>query len=232
MVQFSTLRYEHVLQITASVYNNRPHSGLYGETPISAHFNSYVSSKIARKNEARRTDRQADLRTVFSTKPSNIFAPGDRVLLKSKKHQFHKYSPLFYPTFAPGVFTVTSADFKVFPALYRLSGVDPARSFYGWELLKLDKSFDRTAERQKRRANLNRDHILVQDVTLSEPTRLRSGRIVNKDKAQVLYRISRHGKTDIVDQPGLRIWKKALPDGAIQYSEEFSEPSWKSQYRL
>ncbi len=202
------------------------------ETPIRAHFDSHVSSKIARKNTARWADRQKDLRTVFSVSPDNLFKIGDKVLLKSKKHQFHKYSPLFYPAYEPGVFTVTSADSKRYPALYKLEGVDPARSFYGWELYRLDPAFSRTAERQKRRTDVNHDRILVQDVTLSEPTRLRSGRIVNNNKAQVLYKVVRHGKTDIIDRSALNIWKRTLGPGAIEWSDVFDGSSWKSQYKL
>ena len=198
-----------------------------------AHFNSHVSSQIARKNAAQRTDRQTDLRSVFSTKPQNIFALNDRVLLKAKRRHFQKYNPIDFPAFDPGVFTISAVHDKTWPILYSLREIDARRKFYGFELTKLDASFDRVAKQQKERTDSLRDRIVVEDVIRGEPTRLRSGRILENGREQVKYKINRHGKTDIVDAPGLKLWIRALGEGAVQYDEkQFSPPSWKAAYKI
>ena len=109
--------------------------------------------------------------------------------------------------------------------------MDPRRKFYGFELTKLDSSFDRIAEQREEREDQH-DRILVDDVMRSEPTRLRSGRIVENERAKVQYRITNNGKTNIVDQAALKLWERALGRGILRWSNQFDEPSWKARYKI
>ena len=89
-----------------------PHGGIHNYTPFEAHFNDWVSCQIARKNSAKEADRQAHLNNIFSNHPSNLFAVGDKILLKAKTRQFQKFHPLDWPTYQEKVYTISSCDFS------------------------------------------------------------------------------------------------------------------------
>ena len=232
LLQFSTLAYKSILDLVAQIYNNKPHRGIYSATPFSAHFHSHVASKIARKNAAQRTDRQRNLRrSIFSTKPDNIFAVNDRVLLKAKKTHFQKHNPFDFPSYQKGIFTISAVHDRIYPKLYSLAEKNPHRKFYGFELVRLDKSFDQVAQQQKERQNTHHDRIIVRDIIREEPTQLRSGRILENGRQKIKYKVEKGGRTNFVDEPGLKVWKRALGDGAIEYDkEQFFPSSWKSRY--
>ena len=209
-----------------------PHGGIHGYTPFEAHFNDWVSCQIARKNSGKEAERQAHLNNIFSNRPSNLFAVGDKILLKAKTRQFQKFHPLNWPTYQEKVYTISSCDFSKWPALYKLHEAPSARNFYGFEMLKLDPSFTRISERQRRRKDEHNNRILVEDVTLSEKTRLRSGRVIDSGREKVTYKISRQGRTEFVDPSALRLYKGGLGQGILEYTSEFNPPSWKAQYKI
>ena len=206
----------------------RPHQGIYGFCPYAVHTDPHISSIVARKNNALRTDRQAYLSNVFSNKSHNVFAPGDKVLIKVRKKHFDKYNPIQNPQFRPGVYTIRSADFSTLPPLYSLVEFsDSRRRLYGWEMYKLNREFHRTAQRQDRVKP--ETQILVQDVFFTDESRLRSGKVV-PGKANVKYQVSRQGNTEVVDARHLHLWKRALGRTLI-YGPAFSQPE-KAQYKI
>lgn len=187
-----------------------------------------MSSLVARKNSALRTDRQGHLENIFSTKPNNIFAPGDRVLIKNRKKHFDKFNPIDFPSYAPGIFTIRTADFTTYPALYSLVEFsDTRRRLYGWEMYKLDSSFDRTAQRHETQSPQNQ--ILVHDVILTDKSTLRSGKII-PGKGNLNYQVSRQGKKEIIDAYALAKWKKNLGQNLV-YGPNFAQPE-KAQYKI
>lgn len=143
------------------------------------------------------------------------------------------HSIIIHSLHQENIYTVSSVHDRTFPIVYGLEQVDPRRKFYGFELTKLDSSFDKIAKQQRRRDDDHRqDRIIVEDVVRSEPTRLRSGRIVENDRAKVTYKITRNGESNIVDATGLKLWQRALGKGILRWSDQFNEPSWKSKYKI
>ena len=87
------------------------------------------------------------------------------------------------------------------------------------------------AQQQKERQNTHHDRIIVRDLIREEPTQLRSGRILENGRQKIKYKVEKGGRTNFVDEPGLKLWKRALGDGAIEYDkEQFFPSSWKSRY--
>ena len=175
-----------------------------------------------------RTDRQAYLANIFSNKAHNVFAPGDKVLIKNRKKHFDKFNPIDFPKYRHKVYTIKSADFSVLPPLYSLVEFsDLNRRLYGFEMYKLDKAVHRTVERQDWLKP--ETQILVQDVFFTDESTLRSGKVV-PGKANVKYQVSRQGKTEVVDARHLNLWKRALGRTLI-YGPVFSQPD-KAQYKI
>ena len=206
----------------------RVHSSLR-VSPYEAHFNPLHSCQLARENVAAHSRRQTQLRSLYSKKPENIFKEGDRVLLRTKKHNFHKYSPISYPTFTQTAYTIKTVDDSVYPPVYTLleySG-DRKRRFYGFELFKLDPAYDYL---KKRVDKTNQNKIFVEDVWFEKPSKLRSGKVVpGKEKA--VYLVRQNNKTDTVGENSLSLWKSVLGDDVLFYSSNFADPR-KASYKI
>ena len=130
LLHFSTLRYGHILKLCESVYNQKPHSSLYGYSPFQVHWDSAIASEVSKKNFAREKNKQALLRdSIYSEKSHNVYKPGDRVLLRSMKKTFHKSSSIHHPNFMPGVFTIESVDSRCFPRTYQLREISNKKRF-------------------------------------------------------------------------------------------------------
>ena len=191
-----------------------------GVSPYEAHFNSLESCRLARRNLRLHSDRQTKLKSLYSTKPNNIFRKGDRVLIRTKKHSFHKYSPIAYPTFSDTAYTIDKVHKEVYPFVYSLAeSSNKKRRYYGFELLRLDPTYDEIKERNNA---LGKDKIFVEDVRLEEPSKLRSGRaIAGKEKA--IYQVWQNGNKDTVGAKSLELWKTVLGEDILVYGPAFSK---------
>ena len=187
------------------------------------------SCRLARRNLLAHHERQAKLRSLYSNRPTNIFKEGDRVLLRTKKHNFHKYSPISYPTFSKSVFTISKVHDTVYPVVYSLkeSG-DKRRRYYGFELFKLDYAYDEIKQNQNGASSQNK--IFVEDVWLEKPSKLRSGKVVH-GKEKPVYTVWQNGKKDTVGAGSLDLWKSVLGDDILVYSPNFNDPH-KANYQI
>ena len=210
-----------------SLHNCRPHSALMKFSPFEAHFNSHFASLVARNNAGKAIEREREARDLFSLKPENWLKIGEKVLLKTKRHNFHKTSPLFYPHFRDTIFTVSSIDKKNFPWLYGLSEIsDAKRKFYAFELLRLDKDLhtghDGHSSNSQPTEN-NENKILVKKIFFRDQSTLRSGKKI-PGKQNTFYLISKQGKDDQVPAGTLSLFKKALGNNVLVYDSWFHEP--------
>ena len=129
----------------------------------------------------------------------------------------------------PGVFTIESVDSRCFPRTYQLREIsNKKRAFYSFELFKLDKLFDYTNARVEKQQSQLKSRITVQDVLITNTSRLRSGRLL-PGREKILYRIERNGEESFLDAKNLDLWKKAL--GKLEYSSAFDSPE-KAVYRI
>ena len=186
------------------------------------------SCRLARRNLLAHHERQTKLRSLYSSRPENIFKQGDRVLLRTKKHNFHKYSPISYPTFTKSVFTISEVHNTVYPVVYSLkeSG-DKRRRYYGFELFKLDHAYDNIRQTKE---TSSKNRIFVEDVRLERPSKLRSGKIV-PGKEKPVYTVWQNGKKDTVGAGSLDLWKSVLGDDVLVYSPNFKDPH-KATYQI
>ena len=168
------------------------------------------------------------LRGLHSKRPENIFKEGDRVLLRTKRHSFHKYSPISYPTFTKSVFTIEKVHDLVWPAVYSLKeSQDRKRRYYGFELFKLDSAYETIKERNDK---VEKNKIFVEDVRFEAPSKLRSGRVI-PGKEKPIYTVWQNGKMDTVGGKSLDLWKAVLGDDVLIYSNTFADPN-KANYKI
>ena len=152
------------------------------------------------------------------------------MLLRTKRHNFHKYSPISYPTFSKSVYTIGTVHDRIFPPVYSLipsPSSDKRRRFYGFELFKLDPAYD-TIKRHHDKANKNK--IFVEDVRFEQPSRLRSGRVI-PGKSKAIYTVRQNGKQDTVAAKSLDLWKSVLGEDVLVYSSNFQDPH-KANYKV
>ena len=193
-----------------------------GCSPFSAHFDTWESCRIARRDLHLHELRQNELRSLYSQKKANLFEKGDRVLMRTKRHNFHKYSPISYPTFSKAVYTIKTVHDQVYPPVFSLSpspGGDERRRFYGFELFKVDPAYDSI---KKRNNEANKNKIFVEDVRFEQPSKLRSGRVL-PGKAKPIYTVWQNGKRDTVPAKSLDLWKAVLGDDVLVYSDNFGD---------
>ena len=200
----------------------RPHSSLKNFSPFETHHDSHCASQVARFNDGDLENRQREARKIFSLQPRNQFRLGDKVLLRTKRHQFHRISPIFYPTFSNKCYTISSIDKKYLPWLYSLAEIsDKRRRFYGFELKKFDDilpiegaEFDST--------------IFVEDVIIKRDSKLRSGRIL-PGKEEVFYTILKDGRREEIPEQTLQLFHRSFGPDALRYSHQFQDAD-KSSY--
>ena len=201
----------------------RPHSSLDFFTPYEVHYDSHVSSHIARYNSGQHNERQKETFSFFSSRTDSRLRVGDRVLLRSKKRYFEKLSPIFYPRFVDKTFTIEAVDKRFMPWTFKLAEIsDDKRRFYSFELRKLDSSYQSQSASSPLSVN-DRPKILVKDITVKDKTKLRSGTSI-PGKGRVFYIIQRAGKTDEISEAALRTLKNALGQDAIEYDATFQQP--------
>ena len=192
---------------------------------MQAHHCSHTACLVARINGAKEHDRQRDGYHLEQRQTSHEkLNVGDFVLLKSKKDAFLKTSSVFNPAFSGQKYQILSVDRRFFPWMYRLSGFDKKRKFYRFELRKVFTSYADT----ETNALIPSPAINVKDVIFEQPSQLRSGRLIPGTGIAV-YLIERDNKIDRVPASTLKILKRALGPGALQYDTVFTSAS-KSDY--
>lgn len=218
--QFKTLNnIKDILQLTALIYNNRKHTSLFQNTPFSVHFNSHISAKVAKLSLAQFNTRQAKIHHIFSLKPGSTFQIGEKVLLKKKRHTFHKSNPLFHPHFESEISTITNVDKKFLPWTYIISS-HPEKKFYFFELRRITPSYENLNKPQP--SGDQKSKIFVKDFLIENPPTLRSGKSLPKRKT-IFYIIERGGKTEKVDADSLHFFKKVLGKNVLYYGSIFDQ---------
>ena len=161
---FKTLRYNNILHLACTIYNNRKHSALKTSegthSPYTAHFSSHVNCLLVRHHLKEQRQKQEKLRTIFSLRPSLQFKIGAKVLLRRRKHQFHKTDTVFHPYFDQKIRTVTAIDKSTLPWTYSISTDEndseslKNRKFYYFELKRIGPYYE-ALEKDKRNGRTN-----------------------------------------------------------------------------
>ena len=215
LFEFKTLSFDRILELVQITYNNRQHRSLFGKTPFECHFDSHVSSEVARRLCSQIKQRQKVLSNIFSLKKHQIFNVGDRVLLKRKRATFHKDDWTKHNMFDPSVREVTKVDKTCLPHLYSINDSD--KKYYFFELKRVSSEYDNIEDGSSSNAETK---IQVEDFVYGEEPHLRSGRTI-ANKSPIVYIIRRGEKTDRISADHLRFYKRMLGDKALTYSERF-----------
>ena len=200
-----------------------PHSGLNGATPFSTHFNSHTSSEVARYQAGMFGEQQRQAFRLFRNNPENRFDVGSDVLVRSRRHAFHKNSAVFYPSFEEETYKVESICKKYLPWKYYVRGSQSGKmkQLYCFEMRRIITNSNLNIEPV---AEVAPHRIYIKDVILQEHTKLRSGKIM-PNKSMPYYRILVDEKQDIVSEKALRLLKRALGRDAIIYGSFFDLPA-------
>ena len=220
LLEFSTLSFQSAIQLAQYIYNNqRPHSSLFNHTPADVHHCSHTASKVVRQRLAQFKHRQKKLLNIFSTRPQHVFKINDNVLVKNKRHAFHRASSVFHPHFQDTVRTITNVDRQYLPFTYSLSGYPPEKKFYFWELKKVNPLYGSI----KPTITEEKSKILVHKCVTENASFLRSGKKIPQRKT-LLYVIEREGKQEKITPQGLAFFKKILGARNLIYSNYFDIP--------
>jgi hypothetical protein len=189
-----------------------------GYSPYEAHFNSHSASEIARYNDGMLIQQQRQALRVFSTAPDRQFNVGDMVMVKNRRHAFHKNDPINYPTYETDLYKVISICKKLLPWKFlveRQTDSKKTKQLYAFEIRKANQT-DSSSEP----IILNPTQIKVNDVIHRNNSTLRSGKIIPK-KDIIYYRIEIDGKEDIIPQESLRLMKRTFTNASFTYSPFF-----------
>ena len=229
---FKTLRYNNILHLACTIYNNRKHSALKTSegtySPYTAHFSSHVNCLLVRHHLKEQRQKQEKLRTIFSLRPSLQFKIGAKVLLRRRKHQFHKTDTVFHPYFDQKIRTVTAIDKSTLPWTYSISTDEndseslKNRKFYYFELKRIGPYYE-ALEKDKRNGRTNSEKITVDNFSVentSEGTFLRSGKAF-RSKPTVFYTITRAGQVEKVSKATLQLYQKIFGRDIFLYNDIF-----------
>ena len=216
---FSTISYTNAIKLTQSVYNSRRHSGIFNYRPTDVHFDSHLSSLVARLNIRKLNLKQRRLkRSIFSLHPSRKFQIGERVLVKKKRTAFYKPSSVFEPQFQTEPTVITDTNTKYLPHSYRVASA-PDRWLYAFELKKVGRHYGSLETSTSQEG----EKIQVLDYTIESAPVTRSGlRLKNRDG--VFYSIMRGNAVEKVNAETLRFFKKVLGPHSLKYHEIFFRP--------
>ena len=199
-----------------------------GESPFAAHFNSHSSSEVARFQTGLFHQHQRQALRIFSNSAEKRFRVGETVLVRTKRPAFYKNSPIFFPSFQPHTYVITSICKQYLPYKYFLErSDDPSikKRLYAFEMSKTTTESNTVLSSDPLTFNRS-NKIHVQDIISRNKTTLRSGKeILGKDI--VFYRITVDGKQDIVTEKSLRLLKQALGTDSITYSAFFARENQK-----
>lgn len=219
LLEFSTLTYENLLHIVNLTYNQRVHTSLHGFSPIEAHFDSHVASIVAKRTLASFKRNQVKLKNIFKLNPKNVFHVNDLVLLKKKKHTFHRASAVFHPHFEDDIRKIKAVDKTMLPYTYSISGFPQERKFYFWELHRITPLYGKIKIADPSR----KSKIYVQSCKIVNPPALRSGKQL-KNRETILYTIQRDNQTDTATAQDLLHFKKTLGNNILVYDSFFDQP--------
>ena len=88
LFSFKNQSYAHILKLCEQINNNPRHRGIYSEKPIFCHFDTHISSIVAKKNIESFQNQQKQIKNIF--KPGTDLSVGDRVLLRKRKWDYEK----------------------------------------------------------------------------------------------------------------------------------------------
>ena len=213
---FKSLNHNNALKLTASIYNSRSHSSLYSFSPLRAHFDSHASSIIVRKTLKQFNQRQRKIYNIFNIKPEKTLQIGDRVLIKRRRHTFHKANPLFYPQFEDEPSVVTEVNKLFLPWTYKLQA-HPNKWFYFFELRRISPSFGVTEQMDD-----HQQKIFVEDFIFQDSPFLRSKKNL-PHKQTLYYIIQRGGQSEKVTRETLEFFKRIFGKNVLNYSEKFQK---------
>ena len=213
------MTYENLLQIVTLTYNQRKHAKLWGFCPIDVHFDSHVASIVAKRTLGKYKRNQTKMKNIFKLRPKYIFDINDLVLLKKKKHTFHRASAVFHPHFGDDVRKITGVDRTKLPYTYSVSGFPTERRFYFWELHRITSLYGSIKIADPSRQS----KIYVKSHKLTNPPTLRSGKKL-KNRETILYIVERDGQTDTVTAQDLLHFKKTLGNNILVYDKSFEQP--------
>ena len=200
-------------------------------SPYEAHFSSHISCLLVRHHLNEQSQKQKKLRTVFSLRPSLQFKIGAKVLLRRKKHQFHKTDTIFHPHFHQNIRIVTAIDKSTLPWTYSLSADDndkesmKNRKFYYFELKRVGPYYE-ALEKDKRNKRSDLEKITVDNFSIedsSDGTFLRSGKAF-KNKPTIFYTVTRGGQVEKVTKATLQLYQKIFGRDIFLYKDIFYKP--------
>ena len=173
-------------------------------------------------------EKQKKLRTIFSLRPSLQFKIGAKVLLRRRKHQFHKTDTVFHPYFDQKIRSVTGIDKNTLPWTYSVSTDEndnesmKHRKFYYFELKRVGPHYE-ALQKDKTSGRPTSERITVDNFSIentSDGTFLRSGRAF-KSKPTIFYTITRAGQVEKVTKPTLQLYQKIFGRDIFLYNDIF-----------
>ena len=196
---------------------------------MQCHFDSHVSSEVARFNSGQFRDRQRQSFRIFKNSPDRLYEVGDLVLVQSRRPTFHKNDPVFYPNYESNFFRITFIDKKFLPWKYHLKEEgEPSRTkqLYGFEIKKFESSNEHSSHTTPVTAEPP-SRVRVLDVIHRDLTRLRSGKTFGNNSL-LFYRVLINDKEDIVPAATLHVLRKSLGSNALSYGPYFRIPENRS----
>ena len=215
---FKTISYPNAIKLTQQIYNSREHAGIYHHRPIDVHFNSHISSLVARKNVQKLNLKQRRLKSIFSLHPSRQFKIGEQVLVKKKRTAFYKPNSVFDPQFQTTPTVITATNEKYLPFTFQVASM-PGRWLYSFELKKVGRYYGNL----ENQASFQGEKIQVLDFTFESSAVTRSG-LKFGNRNTVYYRVKRGNNVEKIDADTLRFFKRVLGAQALEYSEVFLKP--------
>ena len=138
------------------------------------------------------------------------------------KHDAFRKETIFKPSFSKTEHEILHIDKTTYPAVYTLSGT--RKKFYSFQLLRVNKPFlDHLLPTQSHKK------LLVQNVQVSPPNPLRSGKIrISPDSLEdVKYKTLYNGQIQFLSRNDLLLHKKLYNDDHLVYSPSFNDPEYR-----
>ena len=206
--------YAHILKLCEQIYNNRRHRGIYSEKPILCHYDTHISSIVAKKNIESFQNQQKQIKNIF--KPGTDLSIGDRVLLRKRKSTFHRDNVVFNAQFHEEPLEILEVNDKVLPHTFKIESF-PSKYFYRWELKKITSAYGFL---EKQTPDASDSKIRVLDFYYENPPTLRNKKSLNNRRV-LYFKIERDNKVETISEDNLRFFKRIFGKNSLIFAPLF-----------
>ena len=182
-------------------------------------MDTHQSSLVLRKHLKETNQHQLRCYSVFQNlNEHQKLEPNDSVRIRNRKKLIRKEASIFHPQVSHEVYTIERIRKDKLPYLYQLHEIKD-RFFYGWQLVKVDRSLLKYADQQKQQQQQNSQQIIEIVNATKRPSKILRNNKVYGD--EIIYEVIHNGQKEYLDKNTLLLYQKLFKPTILRYAKSF-----------